>query len=738
MIRTAKSLLPSLLMLYLPILLVGGLGLSQMRGIEAQLIEVSRLADPVLDGASRELELEVDNLLLRSLGDLGQDRPTDEVVRRLEALSQPGTAIESSFLLPYALSAFSRPIWPDSGRGRLAFRGDDPLTAGVPEQVQRRVRDADRAGGLLGAEAAAALLAEVREGELDAPEAEAWLRLNQGAWLLKAGRPAEAATTLRLGREALEFSLSTDHRCYIDLLLQEARALAAAADAVPDPDGHEVDLRRTLLHRLLGGIAGSEFDAETDDYLGVVFEQGLALARPLEAHDPEFADSVAGYVRDERHREQQRRTAAEALRRLGLLSAAGILDLERRLAEQKDYASLPFLGLDEQGTRLLGLVALRTRDEDGGEPRPTWAGVEIDLGRLCTDRILGLERRLSSRTPYRVELLDEADRPVPVEGTTTIEEDGRDLARTLESRRRLGGRLDGFTLVAMPADPQALVAAQEREHWVRLSALLALVVTAFGAAFLFLRTVRRERELAELEKNFVARVSHELKTPLALIRMYGETIATGRAREPEKAQAFAGIIAKESQRLTRMIDNILDFAQIDAGTKRYEARPTRIDDQVEGLLASYGPQLEAEGFTLDVGPMDPAVAEVDPEALTQCLVNLLSNARKYTPDDGERRLGVAVRVEPPEVRVEVTDRGVGVPEAERERIFDTFYRASTSAEKRGAGLGLALVRHFAESHGGGVECLPRPGGGSLFRLRLPLAGGTDPDTGARSPHAPGG
>jgi signal transduction histidine kinase len=283
----------------------------------------------------------------------------------------------------------------------------------------------------------------------------------------------------------------------------------------------------------------------------------------------------------------------------------------------------------------------------------------------------------------------------------------------------------GLVLRAFPANTQRLLADAAAEARNRTLLMLALFVTAVGGALWLWRSVSREAELASLKVDLVSRVSHELKTPLALIRMYGETLGLGRARDSDQAAQFGGIIARESERLTTLIQRILDFSRQQAGTLQYAPERVDLADLLRGVCGAYAPHLEARGATL-IDSLQPGVfVDCDANAGESAIVNLLENAAKYGIEgDDEHEIELDLRTEPGFARIEVRDRGRGVPEAERERIFDGFYRASNAGEVRGAGLGLSLVRHFARAHGGEVTAHPRDGGGSVFRLVLPLATGT--------------
>jgi signal transduction histidine kinase len=254
-------------------------------------------------------------------------------------------------------------------------------------------------------------------------------------------------------------------------------------------------------------------------------------------------------------------------------------------------------------------------------------------------------------------------------------------------------------------------------------ALIGFIDLMLGAGlFLVYSNVRREAHLARLKSDFVANVSHELKTPLALIRLFAETLELRRVPSEEKAQQYYRVINKESQRLTQLINNILDFSRIEAGRKEYRFAPTNVGRIVSEVLEAYRFQIEQQGFELsvDVEPDLPEV-EADSEALGQALLNLVNNAIKYSRE--VKSLALVVRRDGDRVLVSVTDRGIGVPKGEQKKIFEKFYRGEASLvhETKGSGLGLSLVEHIMDAHGGAVEVESAPGKGSTFTLVLPVA-----------------
>jgi len=279
---------------------------------------------------------------------------------------------------------------------------------------------------------------------------------------------------------------------------------------------------------------------------------------------------------------------------------------------------------------------------------------------------------------------------------------------------------------------------REVKRWaVAKAALIGFVdLLLLGGLYLVYTNVQREVRLARLKSDFVANVSHELKTPLALIRLFAETLELGRVASPERAREYYRVINKESNRLTQLINNILDFSRIEAGRKQYRFATVDVCRIVDEVLEAYRFPIEQQGFALEVVfAEDVPEIQGDAEALSQALLNLLNNAIKYSRDD--KRIKVEVSEKEGRVLVSVADRGIGVARADQKRIFEKFYRAEDSLvhETKGSGLGLALVSHIMEAHGGSVELQSAPGGGSTFTLVLPVKGpkgGAEPRVSARS------
>jgi signal transduction histidine kinase len=237
---------------------------------------------------------------------------------------------------------------------------------------------------------------------------------------------------------------------------------------------------------------------------------------------------------------------------------------------------------------------------------------------------------------------------------------------------------------------------------------------------LILRATTREMRLAQAKSTFVSNVSHELKTPLALIRLFGETLELDRIKGPEKAQEYYRIINAESRRLTQLIDNILDFSRIEAGRKQYHFARSNMADVVDDVLNTYKYQLLNSGFELTADVRrDLPPALIDRDAISQVVLNLVDNAVKYSTD--VKSAVVRTMERNGTIIIEVSDSGIGIPRSEHKKIFEKFYRVNTGSvhDTKGSGLGLAVVKHIVEAHHGKVLVESGPGKGSRFTVMIP-------------------
>jgi signal transduction histidine kinase len=234
------------------------------------------------------------------------------------------------------------------------------------------------------------------------------------------------------------------------------------------------------------------------------------------------------------------------------------------------------------------------------------------------------------------------------------------------------------------------------------------------------RAVIHESEISRLKSDFVSNVTHELKTPLSLIRMFGETLDSGIVTEEGKRKEFYRIIRKESERLTHLINNVLDFSRMDEGNKEYQFEETDLVTLVRHSLEAYKFHIRDKGFDIEtILPDDPHLLLLDKDAISQALLNLLSNAVKYSEDQKYIRVEVAANSE--SIRLSVADQGIGIAKDQQKKIFEKFYRVSDKRMKqsRGSGLGLTLTRHIAEAHGGTIDVESEPGKGSQFTITIP-------------------
>jgi signal transduction histidine kinase len=380
------------------------------------------------------------------------------------------------------------------------------------------------------------------------------------------------------------------------------------------------------------------------------------------------------------------RDAAQALGRL----AARLADHERAEALQRDFVKLS-LSPNEWRTHKGDALWLVGRSPDGASARPLVMVVRWEplLAAVQSDR---QARGAGPRFQIAADAGDQLSADLP--DLRIVFPDGvADLAAGLSPQRWLWGWSFG---------------------------VVALLTCLSG--YLLWRDVRREAHMAELRTQFVSSVSHELKTPLTSIRMFAELLQM-KGADPQQAR-FLDTIVSESERLTRLLNNVLDFSRIERGQKTYRLEPAALPDVVQAAVRAIQYPLAQQGFSLELTVSDgiPPVA-VDRDALQQAILNLLTNAMKYSGP--HRQIGLRLYAENGTAMIEVSDRGIGIAEAEHGRIFEKFYRVPIpeNREISGTGLGLSLVAHIAEAHGGSVQVKSRPGEGSTFSILLPLKAG---------------
>ena len=256
-----------------------------------------------------------------------------------------------------------------------------------------------------------------------------------------------------------------------------------------------------------------------------------------------------------------------------------------------------------------------------------------------------------------------------------------------------------------------------------LALFLILGITLFGA-YLLWRDVRREVRMAEMRSQFVSSVSHELKTPLTAIRMFAETMRMGRSKDLKTHAEYLDTIVNESQRLTRLLNNVLDFSKIEQGKRTYHPEQASLYEIIQSAARAMEYPLSQQGFSLEVKTENglPDV-NVDKDAIEQALLNLLHNAMKYSGDS--RDIGLSLQKKDGFAVIQVADHGIGIDPQEQQKIFDKFYRVPSSENERivGTGLGLALVSHIVEAHLGRLEIESTLGKGSVFSIFLPLEKG---------------
>jgi two-component system phosphate regulon sensor histidine kinase PhoR len=511
-----------------------------------------------------------------------------------------------------------------------------------------------------------------------------------GVVLADSGTPDEALGRLdnHLRRPEVQEALATGRGTDLRLSQTTGRRMFYLAQAVRGPGGGLLGIVRLAVPLTTLEARISEFRQALGIALGAAFALSLAVSVLLARRLTRSLSDIAEAARHLAAGDLSRRLRADAGDEVGVLAAT-----LNRMAEQLEAK---IREVSEDRSQLLAMLTAMVE----GIMVLDYGGRVLQVN-PALERMFGLRGSDAKGRPHQ-EVIRHAELNELV-------------ARVLETQRHQSGEIalapSGRTLRV-----QASVAGFRDEHE--------------PFAVLVFHDVTALRRLETVRKDFVANVSHELRTPLTSIKGYVEALLDGAKDDPETAARFLAIILKQTDRLNLILEDLLQLSQIESGLVLFKRDPVRLRDVVERTVALITPMAEKKGHRLTVAiPSDLPAVHGDEDRLAQVLTNLLDNAVKYTPPNGTilvdaRTAGGGDREPGAWVELRVSDSGIGIPETDRPRVFERFYRVdkARSRELGGTGLGLAIVRHIVEAHGGRVWAEANEPAGSRFVVRLPAAG----------------
>jgi len=477
-----------------------------------------------------------------------------------------------------------------------------------------------------------------------------------------------------------------------------ARALQARARCLVKAGGKPEALD------LLTSVAGNETYADARDEQGRLIVPNLHLLLLQLSADPD----------DARYRD-----SAEALtRRVSdygppLLTSQQRVFLMRRLQEVVGGPPLPMLDAEELAAEYL---ATNPEAAPPDELSPTalpgvWRLASTDCG---VTALYGEERLLAEAGDLLAKEIATADvLPLLPDGGPPTEEP----FITIPAR----GRLPGWRLALYLKGEDPFAEAAARQTTVYVWTGLIVVGAVALVALIVGRYVLVQIKLTALKNSFVATVTHELKTPLASMRVLVDTLLDGRQHDERQVGEYLQLVARENARLSRLIDNFLTFSRMERGKVAFELVPIHLHAVINEAAETFRERCSSCECRFDVDveeDLPPIVG--DPDALLTVVLNLLDNAYKYSGES--KRIGLRAYANGEDVRVEVTDTGVGIPRRALRKVFDRFYQVDRSLSRGvgGCGLGLSIVRFIVDAHGGTVTVRSRPGEGTTFTVTLPV------------------
>jgi signal transduction histidine kinase len=287
------------------------------------------------------------------------------------------------------------------------------------------------------------------------------------------------------------------------------------------------------------------------------------------------------------------------------------------------------------------------------------------------------------------------------------------------AKRRASETSLPWSVVVSSANPAGEFAQLVTRRRLFAGAFLLLALLVVAASLFTVRALNREFEVSRLQSDFVAAVSHEFRTPLTSLRQFTDMLREGREASEERKRLCYDALSRATDRLTRLVESLLDFGRLEAGARPYRLQPCDGEQLVRQVVKEFASEMETAGYQIEFAGQGPAAITADAEALTTALWNLLDNAVKYSPD--HRTVEVRLEQNNGLVAISVRDHGLGVPAHEREAIFARFRRGEQAARLgiQGTGIGLAMVDHIVKAHQGRIELESEPGVGSRFTIVLP-------------------
>lgn len=307
-----------------------------------------------------------------------------------------------------------------------------------------------------------------------------------------------------------------------------------------------------------------------------------------------------------------------------------------------------------------------------------------------------------------------------------VDGDGRALAGRKDGAARAAVRtaaeshLPWTLYVRAPSAIDAGMLTRQRFLLLGISVMVLFLVTG---TYFIARAIRREMEVSRMQSDFVSAVSHEFRSPLTSMRQLSEILVLGRVPNEDRRQVYYETLVRETVRLQRLVESLLNFGRMEAGARQYRFEELEAATLVERVVAEFAPQIAGAGRQIEVHRADSQCKlEADPEAISVALRNLVDNALKYSPNCPT--VWVEWEAENEYVAIRVRDCGAGIAASERKAIFRKFVRgtASVAGNVKGSGVGLAMVRHIVAAHGGMIKVASEPGQGSTFTMLLPAAG----------------